>query len=552
MKTSRLFRIFIMAVDTLVLLLLRLVRPFTRLIPGRQPAAEDAQTPPHATRHTRPDQLGILPELEVDGAPAEAYQRSQPVYFDPDAAYAAHEGVVTFRGDNLRSGAAYGALPGLPARLEIAWSVDTGKLKKGYGTGYWTGSGWTGQPLLVRWTDEQKRAMPALYADKQAQDGLVEAIYSTMDGNVYFIDIADGSPTRDVLQVGLPFKGAGALHPTLPVLFLGPGDSGANPGEDARAYVYSLTDNRQLLTYGMLDPFALRKFHGYDSSPLVHAQTDTVIQPGENGILYTFRLGTHFDANTGEVTVHPQERVKLRYRTARSGEQSYWLGMEDSSVVWKNYLYIADNGGTLLCIDLNTMQVVWAQDVADDTNGSPVFALEDGVPVLYIATSLHWKASRLLKLGDVPIFKINAVTGEYIWRRTYLCNTVAGISGGVQATCVVGRGNISDLVVFPVARTPHVRSGILVALDRRTGKEVWKRKLHRYAWSSPVAVYDEAGNAVLVQGDAGGRLMLLDARTGALLHTIELGANIEASPAVFGDTLVVGTRGMKIFGVRLV
>ncbi len=66
--------------------------------------------------------------------------------------------------------------------------------------------------------------------------------------------------------------------------------------------------------------------------------------------------------------------------------------------------------------------------MVDDTNGSPVFSVEEGVPYLYIATSLHWTASPRLKLGDVPIFKINAITGEYVWKHTYLCNTVAGIS----------------------------------------------------------------------------------------------------------------------------
>ncbi len=44
-----------------------------------------------------------------------------------------------------------------------------------------------------------------------------------MDGNVYFIDLEDGQPTRETIKVGLPFKGAGALHPSLPLLHLGPG-----------------------------------------------------------------------------------------------------------------------------------------------------------------------------------------------------------------------------------------------------------------------------------------------------------------------------------------
>ena len=66
-----------------------------------------------------------------------------------------------------------------------------------------------------------------------------------------------------------------------------------------------------------------------------------------------------------------------------------------------------------------------------------------------------------------------------------------------------------------------------------------------------MAVYDAEGKAYLLQGDSAGTLHLLDARTGTLLDQLALGANIEASPAVVGNTLVVGTRGMKIFGIEL-
>ena len=552
MKTSRIFRIFMMALDTFVLAFLRLFRKFTHLFayePSEETLGWDL---PHATELTKPERLGIRAELEVNGERVERYSRSEPIYFDPEQPYTDMEGIVTFRGDNFRSGGAYGTATLRARKFGRSWDFDTGRLEKGYGHGFWTGSGWTGQPLIVRWSDEMKRAMNLAPA-KKGKKGLVEAVYSTMDGNVYFLDIEDGSLTRAPISVGLPFKGAGALHPSLPLLHLGPGDSG--PSEDlyARAYLYSLTDGEKLLEYGGRDPFALRKFHGFDSSPLFHEATDTLIEPGENGILYTMKLNTAFDPVLGKLTIQPSERVKLRYSTSRSSEESYWLGMEDSAVAWKNYLYIADNGGNLLCININTMEVVWAQDVADDTNGSPVLSIEGGVPYLYIATSLHWTASPRLRLADVPIFKINAVTGEYVWRRTYFCNTIAGISGGIQATCAVGRpgSNIEDLVIFPVARTPQVRAGILVALDKQTGREVWRTKLKRYAWSSPVAVYDENGNAVIVQGDSVGNLYLIDGATGEILDRMALGSNIEATPAVFENTIVVGTRGQKIFGIRL-
>lgn len=550
MKTSRLFRIFMMALDTIILFLIRPFRKFTKLFSFdvQAPSLEDT---PHSVDATHPDVLGIKPELEVDGILTENFTREKPIDIPLYAPYSDTPGIVTFRGDNLRSGGAYGTAQTENKKLSIAWSLETGKLEKGYGKGYWTGSGWTGQPLIMRWSEQQKANMN-LSPEAKADPDFTEAIYSTMDGKVYFIDVNTGKKTREEISVGLPFKGAGAIHPSLPILHLGPGDSGPDKRTQyARAYLYSLTNGEKLLEYGGgPDPFAIRVFHGFDSSPIFDKKTDTLIEPSENGILYTMRLNSYFDEE-GNIKINPSEQVKLRYSTSRSSEEKYWLGMEDSAVVWRNYIYIADNGGNLMCIDINTMNIIWAQDVVDDTNGSPVFSVEDGAPYIYIATSLHWSASRLFKLGDVPIFKINAITGEYVWKRTYLCNTVAGISGGIQATCVCGRGNISDLVIFPVARTPQVRSGYLVALDKKTGKEVWKLKMRRYAWSSPVAVYDKDDNAVIIIGDCEGKLLLVDGKTGRILDSIELGANIEATPAVYNDTIVIGTRGQKIFGIKI-
>ena len=44
--------------------------------------------------------------------------------------------------------------------------------------------------------------------------------------------------------------------------------------------------------------------------------------------------------------------------------------------------------------------------------------------------------------------------------------------------------------------------------------------------------------------------LLLD-NSGKTLSQISLGSNIEASPAVFNNTLVVGTRGGLVCGIKL-
>ena len=67
--------------------------------------------------------------------------------------------------------------------------------------------------------------------------------------------------------------------------------------------------------------------------------------------------------------------------------------------------------------------------------------------------------------------------------------------------------------------------------------------------SSPVCVYDESGKGYVINGDFNGDLHLVDGLTGECLDSINLGSNIEASPAVYGNRLVVGTRGQLIWGV---
>jgi hypothetical protein len=46
-------------------------------------------------------------------------------------------------------------------------------------------------------------------------------------------------------------------------------------------------------------------------------------------------------------------------------------------------------------------------------------------------------------------------------------------------------------------------------------------------------------------------MSLYDAKSGKVLDTINLGANVEGSPAVYDDMIVVGTRGQKIIGIRI-
>mgnify|MGYP000464808724 FL=1 len=87
-----------------------------------------------------------------------------------------------------------------------------------------------------------------------------------MDGYVYFLDLKTGKPTRDTLNLGFTFKGAGALDPRgYPILYVGAGYD-SNLGT-ARVFVVNLLDCSTMYTFGNNDPFSLRGNLSYfDSS----------------------------------------------------------------------------------------------------------------------------------------------------------------------------------------------------------------------------------------------------------------------------------------------
>ena len=524
---------------------------------AQQPVIPDVTEPtvvyePHMTAASNPANWGINWEIISDGQIVTSFDRQEEISFGDPEKYFALPGIATFRGNNYRNGGVYGTAQISDQTITRQWDVESGRLE---GTN-WTGSGWTGQPLIVRWDEAVKKHMN-IYPEKKADPDLVEVIYATLDGNIYFLDLRDGSYTRDPINVGMCFKGAGSLDPRgYPLMYVGSGDTDSN-GKRPRMFIISLIDGTILYEYGDQDPMALREDNSawcaFDSSPLVHEGTDTLIWPGENGILYTMTLNTVYDKENGTISVAPDHMVCARYTVARSTESEYWYGMEASAVMVENYLYVSENGGMFYCVDINTMELVWAQDTKDDSNSSPVFEKngEDG-GYLYTAPSLHWTQDADAK-GTVSIYKLDAITGEILWERPYDVYTVPGVSGGVQATGVLGKPgtDLEDLVIYPIARTPDIESGILVALNKYTGEEVWRKDMIKYAWSSPIAVYTQEGKGYLVTFDAEGRGYLLEGATGETLDEISMYGFVEATPAVYENMLVVGTRDQSIQGLKI-
>lgn len=528
--------------------------PAVTVQPTPTPTPEPTPTPvglpdfkPHSVDGTEPERLISSTAIMVDGEVVEEYESDYEINFDLPERYTELEGIVTFRGDNFRSGAAYGTAAVSSKTLTKVWSKSTSGLSDSDGI-YWSGSGWTGQPLIVKWPEATRKNISAMYDWAREKEGLVEVIYATLDGHVYFYELTSGEYTRDPLNLGFNYKGAGALDPRgYPILYVGSGVDSVNGR--SRVKVVNLIDNSVMFEFGHNETFANRGWHMFDSSPLVSAETDQLIYPGENGILYIIHLNTKYNEQTGELSVDPDNIVKWKYNGTRSGSR-YWLGVESSAAIINNYIFLADNGGNLMCLDLNTLELVWVQDVLDDTNCSPVVDVENGHPYIYISTSFHY-GWRSYSTAEIPIFKIDAETGEIVWRTDYTCYTVQDLSGGVQGTIAAGKNKLSDMIFVPVARTPGASSGTLAALKKDTGEVVWEKETSMYSWSSPVDFYDADGNGYLLYCNSGFNMFLIDGKTGEQLDYMNLGGNIEASPAMYGNYAVVGTRAMRTYCIQV-
>ena len=528
--------------------------PAVTVQPTPTPTPEPTPTPvglpdfkPHSVDGTEPERLISSTAIMVDGEVVEQYESDYEINFDLPERYTELEGIVTFRGDNFRSGAAYGTAAVSSKTLTKVWSKSTSGLSDSDGI-YWSGSGWTGQPLIVKWPEATRKNISAMYDWAREKEGLVEVIYATLDGHVYFYELTSGEYTREPLNLGFNYKGAGALDPRgYPILYVGSGVDSVNGR--SRVKVVNLIDNSVMFEFGHNETFANRGWHMFDSSPLVSAETDQLIYPGENGILYIIHLNTKYNEQTGELSVDPDNIVKWKYNGVRSGSR-YWLGVESSAAIINNYIFLADNGGNLMCLDLNTLELVWVQDVLDDTNCSPVVDVENGHPYIYISTSFHY-GWRSYSTAAIPIFKIDAETGEIVWRTDYTCYTVQDLSGGVQGTIAVGKNKLSDMIFVPIARTPGASSGTLAALKKDTGEVVWERETSMYSWSSPVDFYDADGNGYLLYCNSGFNMFLIDGKTGEQLDYMNLGGNIEASPAMYGNYAVVGTRAMRTYCIQV-
>lgn len=464
------------------------------------------------------------------------------IEFDNCKNYSDVKGITCFRGNNYRDSASFGTADIKEEKLEIIWSIPIGSIGK------WSGVGWNGQPVMVKWADNLKKIMNINDNKKNKQD-LIEVIYATLDSRVYFIDAEDGSFTREPIKIPGPVKGSLTVDPRgVPLLYVGQGINSVNGHRVEMGYrIFSLIDQSKLFFLNGSDRFAYRGWPAFDSTALIEKDSDTMIIGGENGLFYRIKLNTNYIPNDSFIDISP-EITKYRYKVTNKAYQ----GIENSVAIYRHYAYFADNSGNLQCLDINKMEPLWIRDISDDTDSTIVLEEdnENNSVVLYTACELDKRGVS----GDAHIRKINALTGELLWQKDYECRASRGENprnGGVFATPVIGKNKLDNIVVFSITRCGGFSAGKIVALDKSSGDEIWHIDMDHYGWSSPVDLYTADGKGYIIVSNSAGSMYLIDGENGRIADTISVGSNVEGSPAVFNNILVVGTRGCKIYGIKI-
>lgn len=439
------------------------------------------------------------------------------------------DGILTFRGAPSRETPFSGKVKGTPSTVKVEWVFNTGAGM----TGRWGGgSGWTGQPLYVNWSDEQLKRIKteaAQYVTPALSNK--EIIVGSLAGKVFFIDYETGKASRQAYNIGNPIKGTASIHPSLNGnIFVGQGINSTRP---FGAIIFNLYNHKEV-SFFKEDRNAWRAWGAYDSSPIAVGQF--VFRPGENGTLY--KLYCKGDS----VKLHST----LRFRSANGNA----AGMESSIAIHRNYGYIADSDGNILCINLDNLNVVWHYRNHDDTDATIVVAEENGVPYLYTGCEIDSQGAN----GYSWFTKINGLNGEMVWSTQIDGRCINGekkVEGGMFSTPLIGHGDCEGMIFSHFVTHKTGQPGEFVAFDRKTGKTIYRVTLKNYSWSSPIAVFNEKNELFIFTGDVVGNVYLLRGKSGEILHTSHVGNNFESSPIIIGNKVVCGSRGAEIYKMSI-
>ncbi len=522
--------------------------------PARPESAPHVTPTPVPAPQTDPQSVALAPApsstpaapaipVYVDGVLTSGYVRETPINMPgADAYLPADYAVTTWRGSSFRQNAAASLLEEAPAALEAVWACA---IPGGWHPAFTEDV----QPVIIKWPQDVRMMMNLTDAAK-ATSALKEVILPGMDGQIRFLNLADGSATRTAIDVGYPMNSSVTLHPlgyplllagqAYPLLAMSNGHIGLRYIEAVTGHVVRFVDGNAAF------PAMLRESRSgaFTTAALIDKNTNTAVFLSKDGWLFTESLGLQMIVNQDRQLIHfgfdrPQSVAAL--------VSSYEITA--APVMHGSLLWLGNAFGQVICIDTTTMQPLWTQSGLHGVSALAMRETAEGTQLLAIS---GMGAARLTCLDPAT----GAVLADIpLTLRTAPCAASAP---------VVGRKSLEGLVFVNLSGPCDATAGLaeLCAINLEDGQIVW-RTAHPDptaivdAVTAPVAVYDEAGNGYLItatEGDTDTLLLLTDGQTGDLLSTLTLEGVMPCNPAAYGDMLVITTHteeGSIIHGIRL-
>lgn len=461
------------------------------------------------------------------------------MFFNSGNDYASLDGVLSYLGGSTRDNASFGYPTINNQKLNLLWQFTTTNIDDFYGVG------WTGQSVIVHWPLETQMNMN-MYHSYKTSNGTIEVITGSLDGFIYFTDLYTGKPTREPLNIGLPIFGSVTVDPRgYPLLYVGTGfNLNGQRYEDMTFSIISLIDGEILYQINGTDPYAIRSWGAFDSSPLIDKNSDSLIIGSENGLIYYLSMNTLYDQVEGTISITPE--IYRYYYTNPFGKN---VGFESSLTAFKNYIYITDNGGLLQCIDVSTMTPVWVYDLKDDSDSTIALDIISANEVyLYTASEIVYEKDTSVTY----IRKINALTGELIWENKFKCTYSDDFTTGVSGSPIIGLSTISNSVIYAVTGLGETgNESSLISFEKLNGEILWQTDELNYSISTPVAVYDKDGTPYIIMSYSNGKIDLINGKSGIIIYSLQLDGIIESTPVIYNGLLVIGTRSGNIYCVRI-
>ena len=441
-------------------------------------------------------------------------------------------GLTMFRGNPTRTFFGTGPVPAsAPDRL---WRYPdnpmSGQSPVGNQPKTWSGTGWTGQPLV-----------------HERDDGRTELIFGAYDKRIHFLDADTAEELRPSYDMGDIIKGTVTLDPDgFPLLYAG--------SRDPRFRILAL-DGEEVREVWSLHAKAVEGMWNddWDSNPVV--VDDMLYVGGENSWWFAIKLNRGYD-DDGMVTVDPQ----IMYQTPAWTDDLFDLlgrqhSVENSTAIFGQKAYFATSGGRVVGVDLTDIENGNAEVFFDwwmgDDIDSTITIDEEGF-LYVVAHADHEKSNntaarrvrevgQLVKLDtSVPIDDPLTSLAPIVWSAEI--PAARGQDTGAWATPALHR---DGLIFVPTD------SGDLLAIDTDTGETVWSESVGVNAWSSPAIVEDTLVIAVDCFSEPGLRAYdITDPLVPRELWTTTTGGCFESTPAVWNGNIYIGSRDgfMYAFG----